>query len=1204
MDNRFKHCQYINTVVNEIYTEVKSNWPIPQIYSAETVRYSQLCECVGNEIGESYTYFTLRRENELPMVMFSKSARKKKATSLCNYSQCVSWPYAKGLLNGSFDDVLSFGFYSEEEIDILAANGSVPDFGDGSDRKAFPGEDSIRIDREALTAVITRVMLHWLEGSGAVSIGVPKNECGNYTDYVLRAVSEIYSYFPTGLRAEAGFCSYLSPAKLQSYPRIHMAFIPQSEANANTVFLDGSSPLAYARLTKGTILPALKAFIAHVVNLTDRKDREAFIAGVFEDLEGGSSADHLEQFKKVTGLTYNKYGRGLKILDSKETDPVVLLSSWVSYCEKKSEYPQSLCGSIDELIADSVTPDGYRKYLTAACEGKGLAEKSTEFRRTQPLIDLLIKLSPKGEELDAVRNELGRDISERIVESVQKSEAVKSSAAADYYDSVQRLLDDAENKCSVFDSEGRYKPALKKIRETCGRRQAEEAIQKISEQSLSDENYGTVVSRIARQAIERCRECGAAKKYEEQIAQKHAECCREKRGDIISKIDALKPSMHGYAALCRKGIDALNRSTAEFGYVEKYREETAGLAAKGEEKYVAEIGARFANSGKWLEVDFKHWVENFKTLEALLESIDDVICETESRKHLREEIESTMLLLKQKMDDPEGRCKAALEEEKGHRFFEAIKVIEKKYEEFPEAVKQKFVDAYSAEPYNDAVDIPQSVKSFEEGFQNSYGKPLTAPSLGMTGIFCVRVFSRLLEKLYSEPQTLHSTGDASANRSQIQEILTKARKFAPNVKQVSFKIQDRIYSSSELLQLLSFDFYGYSTDADKVFDAVSFLTEQRFFAASDAFSIQRQYAPMQKNSQFLKDILEGRFPGLNQSLCLSLLETQTVMLATRDSGMSGAVHQLRKVSSNFALTNDAAMAFAKLEEKYPKQQNPMQTFANDPQPSKRKAPVAAIVLGVLCAALVAGSTFLFLNWNNSRKAVAEREQVISFRDKQLEEKQKEYDALLESQTEDYFDIVNAYLSAETKVLWNALRTESAFTSDAGSADALGTLQENAFNAQPCLEALKEILQKNADMEQYTGGTHVLPSPLYFDGERFASSADGLSACMILYVGIDDATGVKYAAAYYGEITDGVAEGNGRLVAYAPGMTTDEGVLRESFEYAGAWIGGRPADDTWLDTVTEDDASGAEEPETSPEPEENSVAETPAPGNPGDTAPNV
>lgn len=1200
MDNRFKHCQYINTVVNEIYTEVKSNWPIPQIYSAETVRYSQLCECVGNEIGESYTYFTLRRENELPMVMFSKSARKKKATSLCNYSQCVSWPYAKGLLNGSFDDVLSFGFYSEEEIDILAANGSVPDFGDGSDRKAFPGEDSIHIDREALTAVITRVMLHWLEGSGAVSIGVPKNECGNYTDYVLRAVSEIYSYFPTGLRAEAGFCSYLSPAKLQSYPRIHMAFIPQSEANANTVFLDGSSPLAYARLTKGTILPALKAFIAHVVNLTDRKDREAFIAGVFKDLEGGSSADHLEQFKKVTGLTYNKYGRGLKILDSKETDPVALLSSWVSYCEKKSEYPQSLCGSIDELIADGVTPDGYRTYLTAACEGKGLAEKATEFRRTQPLI----KLSPRGEELNAVRNELGRGISERIVESVQKSEAVKSSAAADYYDNVQRLLDDAENKCSVFDSEGRYKPALKKIRETCGRRQAEAALQKISEQSLSDENYGTVVSRIARQAIERCRECGAAKKYEEQIAQKHAECCREKRGDIIQKIEALKPSMQGYAALCRKGIDALNRSTAEFGYVEKYREETAGLAAKSEEKYVAEIGACFADSGKWLEGDFKRWGENFKTLEALLGSIDDVICETESRKQLREEIESTMLLLKRKMDDSEGRCMAALEEEKGHRFFDAVKAIGAVYENFKDAEKQKFVDAYSAEPYNDAADIPQSIKSFEEGFQNSYGKPLTAPSLGMTGVFCVRVFSRLLEKLYSEPQPLHSAGDASANRSQIQEILTKARKFAPNVKQVSFKIQDRIYSSAELRQLLSFDFYGYSTDADKVFDAVSFLTKQRFFAASDAFSIQRQYAPMQKNSQFLKDILEGRFPGLNQSLCLSLLETQTAMLATRDTGMSGAVHQLRKVSSNFALTNDASTAFAKLEEKYPKQQKPVQTFANDPQPSKRKAPVAAIVLGVLCAVLIAGSTFLFLNWNNSRKAVAERDQVISFRDKQLEEKQKEYDILAESQAEDYIAIVNAYLSAEAKVLWDALRTESAFAPDTGSADALGTLQENAFNEQPCLDALKEILQKNADMEQYTGGTHVLPSPLYFDGERFASSADGLPVCMILYVGTDAESGVKYAAAYYGDVADGIAEGNGRLVAYAPGMTTDEGVLRESFEYAGAWIGGRPADDTWLDTVTEDDASGAEEPEISPEPEENSVAETPAPDNPGDTAPNV
>ena len=1155
MDNRFKHCQYINTVVNEIYTEVKSNWPIPQIYSAETVRYSQLCECVGNEIGESYTYFTLRRENELPMVMFSKSARKKKATSLCNYSQCVSWPYAKGLLNGSFDDVLSFGFYSEEEIDILAANGSVPDFGDGSDRKALPSEDSIHIDREALTAVITRVMLHWLEGSGAVSIGVPKNECGNYTDYVLRAVSEIYSYFPTGLRAEAGFCSYLSPAKLQSYPRIHMAFIPQSEANANTVFLDGSSPLAYARLTKGTILPALKAFIAHVVNLTDQKDREAFIAGVFKDLEGGSSADHLEQFKKVTGLTYNKYGRGLKILDSKETDPVVLLSSWVSYCEKKSEYPQSLCDSIDKLIADGVTPDGYWKYLTAACEGKRrAAEKATEFRRTQPLI----KLSPRREELDAVRNELGRGIVVEIIETAKKDISALDPADDTSNDKARDILKNARSDCSVIDSTEQHEPALKDIENTWETRlteYAEKVIIKSADASITDLD-------------------AASKKY------------------------------------CAHASDALKKVAEKLkarGLENAYRIETTTLAVKAEEKYTAYMASRLdENVKKWHDIDnYKIVCENEKALEELFEEYDsNFIYESEDRKGLREKFKKAICDLKEKKDYLESYGKAVLQEEKGHSFFEAIKVIEKNYEKFPEAVKQKFVDAYSAEPYNDAVDIPQSVKSFEEGFQNSYGKPLTAPSLGMTGIFCVRVFSRLLEKLYSEPQTLHSTGDASANRSQIQEILTKARKFAPNVKQVSFKIQDRIYSSSELLQLLSFDFYGYSTDADKVFDAVSFLTEQRFFAASDAFSIQRQYAPMQKNSQFLKDILEGRFPGLNQSLCLSLLETQTVMLATRDSGMSGAVHQLRKVSSNFALTNDAAMAFAKLEEKYPKQQNPMQTFANDPQPSKRKAPVAAIVLGVLCAALVAGSTFLFLNWNNSRKAVAEREQVISFRDKQLEEKQKEYDALLESQTEDYFDIVNAYLSAETKVLWNALRTESAFTSDAGSADALGTLQENAFNAQPCLEALKEILQKNADMEQYTGGTHVLPSPLYFDGERFASSADGLSACMILYVGIDDATGVKYAAAYYGEITDGVAEGNGRLVAYAPGMTTDEGMLRESFEYAGAWIGGRPADDTWLDTVTEDDASGTEEPETSPEPEENSVAETPAPGNPGDTAPNV
>lgn len=1103
MDNRFKHCQYINTVVNEIYTEIKSSWPIPQTFAQETTRYSQLCECLSSEIGESYTYFTLRRENELPMVMFSKSARKKKATSLCSYTQCVSWPYANGLLNGSFNDILNFGFYSEDEVDTLAANGSVPDFGDGSDRNVLPDADSIGIDRNALSAVIMRVMLRWLEGADAVSIGVPKSETGHYNDYVLRAVSEIYSYFPVGLRAEAGFCSYLSPAKLASYPRIHMAFVPQSEANANTVFLDGSSPLAYARITKGMMLPALKAFVAHVVNLKDRKERESFIAGVFNDLEGGAQGDHLEQFKKVTGLTYNKYGRGLKLLDSTEIDPVAKLTDWVSYCEKKSEYPETLRGSIDNMIRkglSELTAADYSAYLSAACNGKETADKATEFRRT----DNLKTLSPRLDELNKARSSLGENFCRQRLDKLQGAISGKHPSERNYCEVISREIDDAERDCAVFADAEYYEPELDALR----------------------------------------------KKY-----------YAEYRASVCERLNALKPGDENYVSRFRRGVAELRQAAEKFRLPDEFAAEAAEISRNGEEALVSEIRKHFGSRDKWIpdRCDIKQLDKNTQILQALAEKLSGVIVETESRKTLDSEIRKTISDIEHIKNSSESRCLEELEKQRGKSFFDALKGINSVYDQgFKETEQQRFVNEYTTPAYNDATDVPASVKQLENSFAGAFGTPLTVSAICNTGTFCRQVLSALVKTLYSQSQPLKSVGGAAKNLANVQNIVTKAKQFAPEIKDVTFDIGAKKFTSDKLIRLFSFDFYAYSSDPKNLFEDVQTLYDNKFFVSKDAFAIAQEYAPIKMNQGLMKDVLTGRFPGMDEELRVRFLETLATLLPQKD-GMAGAVQTLKGPPEKRISSNEAKVAFARLEEKYPKPA-PVRNAAY-PAPKKAKSPAAVIILGVLCAALLGGGTFLYLRLNKANQTIEEHESTISRLENSLNAKQGETGWVSIYDSNYKIDLFGAYLSDEISELWDAMTFLSLADTAATAAGPYSLSDSTPVGTQPqeavfspemedCLLAMKAIMEKCAS------GKYEIVSPVYYNGTELSESA-GFPSGMILCVEQDTATGYTVLTAYLGDITEGKREGDGFSLEYAPGRSVRNAADYDIVFYSGEWKGDVP-----------------------------------------------
>lgn len=340
--------QYIYTVLNGNYVVLPASGTIAQIppeAAGDVSRYSTIFAGLAAKLPEDFCYYTLKRDKKAPLLAFSKAQKKINCTSSANFAQCAAWDWEESLLRDHFDEILRFGFYSEAQVDRLAeGDASVPAFGKGE----APGvTDFMKIDiaDNALRAVLFGVFSRWLLGKAQVKIAVPESERERYSQYVLSAVREIYSYFPVCLRAEAGFASYVQAGKEQTFPRYSIVFVPESMADTRTLFLDGSNRTACELYAASTKRENLDRFIEHLAGLRDPAARKQFLDKVYEELEKKATE---KDKASISARQYAIYGEALQLLENKGSFDEKA-EQWLAFYYNRENYSKTMGDEIDRI---------------------------------------------------------------------------------------------------------------------------------------------------------------------------------------------------------------------------------------------------------------------------------------------------------------------------------------------------------------------------------------------------------------------------------------------------------------------------------------------------------------------------------------------------------------------------------------------------------------------------------------------------------------------------------------------------------------------------------------------------------------------------------------------------------------------------------------------------------------------------------------
>lgn len=462
--------QFIHSVVQEEYVDLPAAKPVPAAYLKELRKYACVCDCLDNDIGESFSLVPLRAGSEVPVVFFSHTARKKNAVSVCWFTQSAAWEHRGTALLENMDTVLSQPFYTESQLDEFARK-KIPvptqEYSAPADLRRVP------VAKEAIRAILYGTMLRWLQGTAQIHIGVPKDEMSGYSDYVLAAAREIYSYFPANMRAEVGFSSYLLPAHEKEYPKFSIIFVPYSLADARTIMLDGSTPNAYAAMCKSTGLKALDRVLDYLACLDNPADRRNFLMGIYQDIENIADGNGGKSFSP---MSYDIIGESLAILEAQgsveEQMPV-----WLRFSSNKSRYPASLIDRIDQKISQTMQPEALYT----------LAER--EFRRT-PTLENLVKVINRYQPLCVGRPEYGAAVWRLLTDSLEQSAfnpAEVFQVLESNYDTWRSLT--GENNCLDFRARWGYVTAegLKKQTEEAMKKSAEggEEVEQLLKQCTS-----------------------------------------------------------------------------------------------------------------------------------------------------------------------------------------------------------------------------------------------------------------------------------------------------------------------------------------------------------------------------------------------------------------------------------------------------------------------------------------------------------------------------------------------------------------------------------------------------------------------------------------------------------------------------------------------------------------------------------------------
>lgn len=335
---------YINGVVNETYKDMPCGCPFPEVYRKMLHATVAAQDWKNPGIPRVLSSFTLRTNGEQPVIVLSSVQRHETTASVARLIQCDGWQWQPELLRGQLDQVLHAGFYTEEEVIEQGKRFALP-----KDRNVSYDAVPIRMSAKVKEAVLTTVFLRWMRYDPALCIAVPKGV--DYNSYVISAVKAIYGLFPLGLRARAGFCSFM-PEYEQAGETVSIGFVPEEMADSRTLFLDGSSSAVCQSLCCGTNNKGLDTLIQYLAQSSDA-DRTAFLDELFRELEGNGES---EQLLKIKPNDYGTVGVGLNLL-ALNGSLRELMPQWKKeFLDTPEKFTPTMRRRIRKKICDTIDP--------------------------------------------------------------------------------------------------------------------------------------------------------------------------------------------------------------------------------------------------------------------------------------------------------------------------------------------------------------------------------------------------------------------------------------------------------------------------------------------------------------------------------------------------------------------------------------------------------------------------------------------------------------------------------------------------------------------------------------------------------------------------------------------------------------------------------------------------------------------------------
>lgn len=335
---------YINGVVNETYKDMPCGCPFPEVYRNMLHATVAAQDWQNPEITRVLSCFTLRTNGEESVIVLSSVQRHETTASVARMIQCDGWQWDPELLRGRLNQVLHAGFYTEAEVIEPGKRFALP-----KDRTISYDDVPIRMSAKVKEAVLTTVFLRWMRYDPVLRVAVPKGV--DYNSYVISAVKAMYALFPLGLRARAGFCSYL-PKDEQAAETVSIGFVPEEMADSRTLFLDGSSVAVCQNLCRGTNNKGLNTLIQYLAQSPDA-ERDAFLDEIFRELKGSGEGD---QLLKIKPNDYAIVGAGLNLL-ALDGSLWELMPQWKKdFLDAPERHTATMRGRIQDKIRDTINP--------------------------------------------------------------------------------------------------------------------------------------------------------------------------------------------------------------------------------------------------------------------------------------------------------------------------------------------------------------------------------------------------------------------------------------------------------------------------------------------------------------------------------------------------------------------------------------------------------------------------------------------------------------------------------------------------------------------------------------------------------------------------------------------------------------------------------------------------------------------------------